>query len=157
MRTTEKRRTRNRQWRRLRKKKTTHTFKWKKRINSFMENRALREGDWENCEKWRNSRSDKTKKKKKIFLTQFLISKHQYNLPEKHIMIQVQSIIFEVAECRRSQWPRGPSRSSIVIVGSNPTQGIDVCVRLFCSYALFCTGSGLAMGWSPVQGVLPTV
>jgi hypothetical protein len=38
--------------------------------------------------------------------------------------------------------------SNAEIVGSNPTQGMDVCVRL---------GSGFAAGWSPVQGVLPTV
>jgi hypothetical protein len=30
---------------------------------------------------------------------------------------------------------------------------MDVCLCLFC----VCTGIGLAMGWSPVQGVLPTV
>jgi hypothetical protein len=39
------------------------------------------------------------------------------------------------------------------IVGSNPTRGMDVCVRLFC----VCVGSGFATGSSPVQGVLPTV
>jgi hypothetical protein len=36
--------------------------------------------------------------------------------------------------------------SNAGIVGSNPTQGMDVCV-----------GSGLATGRSPVQGVLPSV
>jgi hypothetical protein len=45
------------------------------------------------------------------------------------------------------------ARSSTGIVGSNPTRGMDVCVRLFC----VCVGSGLATGWSPFQGVLPTV
>jgi hypothetical protein len=30
---------------------------------------------------------------------------------------------------------------------------MDVCLRLFC----VCVGSGLATGWFPVQGVLPTV
>jgi hypothetical protein len=34
---------------------------------------------------------------------------------------------------RRSQWPRGVfARSKTGIVGSNPTRGMDVCVRLFC-------------------------
>jgi hypothetical protein len=62
-----------------------------------------------------------------------------------------------------SQWPRGlrhePSslRSNTGIVSSNPTQGINVCVRLFCICFVLCVGSGLAMGWSPVQGVLPAV
>jgi hypothetical protein len=43
------------------------------------------------------------------------------------------------------------------IVGSNPIQDMDVCLRLFCVSVVLCVGSGLASGWSPVQGVLPTV
>jgi hypothetical protein len=42
-------------------------------------------------------------------------------------------------------------------MGSNPTPGMDVCVRLFCVCVVLCVGSGLATGWSPVQGVPPTV
>jgi hypothetical protein len=38
------------------------------------------------------------------------------------------------------------------IVSSNPTQGMAVCV-----YSVFVLGSGLAKGWSLVQGVLRTV
>jgi hypothetical protein len=48
------------------------------------------------------------------------------------------------------------ARSNTGIVGSNPTQGMDVCVRLFCVCVL-CIGSGLATGWSPVQGAIPSV
>jgi hypothetical protein len=37
------------------------------------------------------------------------------------------------------------------IVGSNPTQGMDVCIMcLFCVCVLYL-GRGLATGWSPVQ------
>jgi hypothetical protein len=32
-----------------------------------------------------------------------------------------------------------------------------VCMRLFCVCVVLCLGSGLAMGWSLVQGVLPSV
>jgi hypothetical protein len=32
---------------------------------------------------------------------------------------------------------------------------MDVCVRLFCVCVALCVVSGLATGWSPVQGVLP--
>jgi hypothetical protein len=39
------------------------------------------------------------------------------------------------------------------IAGSDPTQGIDVCLCLFC----VCIGSGPETGWSPVRGVLPNV
>jgi hypothetical protein len=47
--------------------------------------------------------------------------------------------------------------SNTVIVGLNPTWGMDVSMRLFCVCAALCAGSGLAMGWSPIQGVLSTV
>jgi hypothetical protein len=47
----------------------------------------------------------------------------------------------------------GVSKSSAVfvhsntgIVGPNPTQGMDVCMRLFCVCAVLCVGSGLATG-----------
>jgi hypothetical protein len=30
-------------------------------------------------------------------------------------------------------------------VGSNPTRGMDVCVRLFCVCVVLCVGSGVAM------------
>jgi hypothetical protein len=49
------------------------------------------------------------------------------------------------------------ARSNAVIVGSKPTQGMDVCVRLFCVCVVLCVGSGLATSWSPVQGDIPTV
>jgi hypothetical protein len=34
---------------------------------------------------------------------------------------------------------------------------MDICVLLFCVCVVLCVGNGLAIGWSPVQGVLPTV
>jgi hypothetical protein len=40
-------------------------------------------------------------------------------------------------------------------MGSDPIQGMDFCV--YSMFVLFCVGSGLAMGRSPVQGVLPAV
>jgi hypothetical protein len=49
------------------------------------------------------------------------------------------------------------SHSNTGIVGSNSTQGTDVCLRLFCVCVVLCVGSGLATGWSHIQGVLPTV
>jgi hypothetical protein len=60
----------------------------------------------------------------------------------------------------RSQWPRGVRHelsSNTGIVGSNLTRCMDVCVRLVGVCVVLCVGSGLATGWSPVQGVLPTV
>jgi hypothetical protein len=49
------------------------------------------------------------------------------------------------------------ARSNAGVVGSNPTQGICVCVRLFCVCVVLCVCSGLATAWSSVQGVLPIV
>jgi hypothetical protein len=48
-------------------------------------------------------------------------------------------------------------RSNSGIVGSNPTQGMDACLRIFNVCVVLCVGSSLATGWSPVQGVLPTM
>jgi hypothetical protein len=49
------------------------------------------------------------------------------------------------------------ARSNAGIVSSSPTRGMDDCVRFFCVCVVLCVDSGLAMGWSPVQKVLPTV
>jgi hypothetical protein len=49
------------------------------------------------------------------------------------------------------------ARSNAEIVDSNPTQGMDVSVLLFCVCVVLCADSGLETGWSPVQGVLPSV
>jgi hypothetical protein len=38
------------------------------------------------------------------------------------------------------------ARSNAGIVGSNPTQGMDISVRLFCVCVVLCVGSGLATG-----------
>jgi hypothetical protein len=37
-------------------------------------------------------------------------------------------------------------RSNIGVMGSNPTRGVDICVRLFCVYVTLFIGRGLAMG-----------
>jgi hypothetical protein len=49
------------------------------------------------------------------------------------------------------------ARSNAGIVGSNPTQGMNVYVCLFCVRVVIFVGRGFAMGWSLVQRVLPTV
>jgi hypothetical protein len=48
------------------------------------------------------------------------------------------------------------ARLNIGIVGSNPTSGMDVRLRVFV-LAFSCIGIGLATGQSLIQGVLPTV
>jgi hypothetical protein len=45
-------------------------------------------------------------------------------------------------------------RSNAGIVGPNPTQGMNVCVRLFCVCVVLCVGSGLVMISSFVQEAL---
>jgi hypothetical protein len=49
------------------------------------------------------------------------------------------------------------AHSNAGTVGSNHTQGMDVCMCLFCVYVVLCVGSGLTTGWWLVQGVLPSV
>jgi hypothetical protein len=51
------------------------------------------------------------------------------------------------------------ARSEAGIVGSNPTQGMDVwCVcPFFCVCVVLCLGRGLATSSATFQGVLPTV
>jgi hypothetical protein len=65
-----------------------------------------------------------------------------------------------VTVAERSKGSTVFARSEAGIVGSNPTQGMDVwclCMCLFCACVVLCLGRGLAMSWSLVQGVLPTV
>jgi hypothetical protein len=47
--------------------------------------------------------------------------------------------------------------SNTGIVCSNPTQGINICVCLFCICVVLRACSGIATDWSPVEGVLQTV
>jgi hypothetical protein len=47
--------------------------------------------------------------------------------------------------------------SNAGIVGSNPTQGMDVCLRLFYVCVVLRVDSDLATGWSPIQKLPPTV
>jgi hypothetical protein len=62
-----------------------------------------------------------------------------------------------IKEAARSKTWTDFAGSDNGIVSSNPTQGMDVSVRLFCVCVVLCVRSDLAMGWSPDQGVLPTV
>jgi hypothetical protein len=63
----------------------------------------------------------------------------------------------------RSQWPRDIRHemfSSARTLGTwvrIPLKGMGICLLLFCVCVVLCVGSSLALGWSPVQRVLPTV
>jgi hypothetical protein len=48
------------------------------------------------------------------------------------------------------------ARSNAGIMGSNPTQSMDVFVRLFCISVVLFVGRNHVKGWTRVQGVLPT-
>jgi hypothetical protein len=51
----------------------------------------------------------------------------------------------------------GSSSSDLADHSGRTVWGTDICVRLFCVCVVLCVGSGLAMGWFPVQGLVPTV
>jgi hypothetical protein len=63
----------------------------------------------------------------------------------------------DILSKRRPQWPRSlkawtvSARSNNGIVGSNPTWGMEVCVRLFCVWAVLCASSGLATADPPFK------
>jgi hypothetical protein len=65
----------------------------------------------------------------------------------------------------RSQWPRC-LRHELSSLAWAPWSWVRIqlkawmsvlCVCFFCVYVVLCVGRGLVTGWSPVQGVLPTV
>jgi hypothetical protein len=70
-----------------------------------------------------------------------------------------EKVIERITYVCRSQWPRGLkawsdfARSNAGIVGSNPSQGMEVCA---CVYST-SVGNGLATGWSPVHILLSQI
>jgi hypothetical protein len=91
-----------------------------------------------------------------LFFLQSEIPRASLNKPYK--------INIPVSPKCRSQWPRGlrhePSSRARRLrswVRIPLKTWMPVCVRLFCVCVVLCVGSGLATGWSPVQGVLTTV
>jgi hypothetical protein len=55
--------------------------------------------------------------------------------------------VYEMAAARYKAWTLcAPSNAGFV--GSNPTQRMDVCVRLFCVCVVLCICRGRATGWS---------
>jgi hypothetical protein len=66
---------------------------------------------------------------------------------------KMESKIVPITVAARSKAWTALARSNTGNVGYNSTQGMDVCVRLFCVCIVLCVGSGLATGCSPVQGV----
>jgi hypothetical protein len=92
-----------------------------------------------------------------------------YNKPMLKTASLENGIVFNILSRFRGDYRRGMpitvatrskawtifSRSSAGIVGSILIQGMVIFVRLFCVCAILYVTSGLATGWSPVQGVLP--
>jgi hypothetical protein len=86
-----------------------------------------------------------------LIWTSFLISKSLYR------KLTVICVLMPITVAARPKALTVFARSNTGVVGSNPARGMNVCVRLFCVHVVMCVGSGLATGWSPVHGVLPTV
>jgi hypothetical protein len=49
------------------------------------------------------------------------------------------------------------ARSNTGIMGSNPTQDMDVCVRLFCLHAVVCVQTAALQMADPPSGFLTTM
>jgi hypothetical protein len=54
--------------------------------------------------------------------------------------------IYFLSGIRNLYWPTISYTVFAGIMGSNPTRGMNVCVRLFYVYIVLCVGSGLATG-----------
>jgi hypothetical protein len=81
-------------------------------------------------------------------------------LPQKTAFFLIELFPLEpVTVAERSEACIVFARSEAGIVGSNPTQGMDVwwVCAFFCVCVVLCLGRGLATSWSPFQGVLPSV
>jgi hypothetical protein len=91
----------------------------------------------------------------------FLISFIRATCPDNLIVLDLVTLIifWPITVAARSKAWTVFARSNAGIVGSNPAQVINVCIVCvyFVFFVVLCVGRGLAKGWSPVQGVLPTV
>jgi hypothetical protein len=67
------------------------------------------------------------------------------------------NFLWPVTEAVRSKERDTSDRSNTGIVSSNPTGGMNIYICISFVLVLSCVGSGLATGWSPVQGDLQTV
>jgi hypothetical protein len=63
----------------------------------------------------------------------------------------------QVAVAARSKAWTVFASSDAGIVGSNSTQGMDVCMRLVCVCVVLCVGSGLATDWSRLRSATDCV
>jgi hypothetical protein len=91
-----------------------------------------------------------------IFLQQNLILVPQKELSCFLFLLAIFNFRQIIVTARSKVWTVS-DRSNTGTVGSNPTQDMDVYVRLFCVCVVLCVGNGLARGWSLVQGVLTVV
>jgi hypothetical protein len=71
-----------------------------------------------------------------------------------NVFIKCTIVILPITVAARSQAWTAFARLDAGIVGSNPTRGMDVYVRLFCVCVALCLGRGFAASWLLVQGVL---
>jgi hypothetical protein len=68
---------------------------------------------------------------------QIILNLNQVNVRTKHDLTE--HVFTEISDLSITVF----NRSNAGIVGSNPTQGTNICVRLFCVCVVLCVGSGL--------------
>jgi hypothetical protein len=84
-----------------------------------------------------------------------LYSISYYSLQEEHLFLLAREVPITVVALSKAQTVF--AYSNVGDVCSNPTQCMDICVRLFSVCDVLFVGSGLATDRFPVHGVLPTV
>jgi hypothetical protein len=72
------------------------------------------------------------------------------NCKAQDLLTAVESFTMFPVAARSKVWTAFV-RSNAGIMGSKPTRGINVCVRLLCLCVVLCVDSGLATDWTPVQ------
>jgi hypothetical protein len=99
--------------------------------------------------------------------TLYTVSKPRSQFIHVHISLYSEIVmalreLVTIRWLRRSRWPRGlrhelasPAHTLGSWVRIPVKAQMSMCVYSVC--AVLCAGSGRATGWSPVQGVLPTV
>jgi hypothetical protein len=85
---------------------------------------------------------------------------HEINIPWNNVFLIYCWVLVKlpVTVDDRSKACTVFARSEAGMVGSNPTQDMDIWyVYAFCVCVVLCLGRGLATSWSPAQGVLSSV
>jgi hypothetical protein len=123
------------------------TLQWKTfwiACNLFEENSCLQK--WKNVQR-RHECPEIIKYGSEQKLYRLLSSKNNFQNPYFTIFNICKSIVPITVASWSKAW---------IVFAQTQGSWLRICVRLFCVSVALCVGSGLAIGWSPIHGVMPT-